>query len=89
MQEPGSDRNLCSTRDTIAYELATQGAHDNTFPQFTTGARYLRDVWETLPQDSLRPVVTGVNGSLTAGRIMHANGDCPLIDDFDMITLSA
>jgi len=89
IQQPGSDRNLWITGDNLAYELATQGQDYNNFLAFTCGTRYLRDVWENFPQDSLRPVVKGVNGSPSAGRFMHVNGDCPLIDDFDMVALSS
>lgn len=89
IQQPGKDRNFWITGDNVGYELATQGQEFNGFLGFTCGTRYLRDIWETLPQDTLHPVVKGVAGSPLSGRFMHVNGDCPLIDDFDMVGVSS
>ena len=50
---------------------------------------YLRNDWENTPQDTLHPVVKGVNGGVSAGRFMHLNGDCPIINNFDLVTLSS
>jgi flagellar hook capping protein FlgD len=50
---------------------------------------YLRDIWENTPQDTLNPRVTGVNGSVSQGRLMYLNGGCPIINNFDLVTLSS
>jgi hypothetical protein len=89
VQQPGKSRNLWLTGDNIAYELAFRGKEYNSFLPFTCGMRYIRNVWEDLPQDSLRPIVTGLAGTPSAGRYFHANADCPQIDQFDMIQNSS
>jgi len=89
IQQSGNDRNFWITGDDVAYELGSQGQEHNAFLGFTCGTRYIRDIWENVPQDSLHPVVTGVAGSPTAGRFMHLNGDCPLISAFDMVAQSS
>ena len=85
IQQPGKDRNFWIEGDDVTYELATQGADYNNFLAFTCGARYGRDIWENVPQDTLHPIVTGVTGSATAGRSFHLNGDCPIINHFDLV----
>lgn len=87
IQQSGKDRNFWITGDDVAYDLFS-GAEYNSFLGFTCGARYLRDVWESPPQDTLHPIVTGVAGSATAGRSFHLNGDCPVINRFDLVTPS-
>lgn len=87
IQQPGKDRNLWISGDDVANALFT-GDDYNSFLSFTCGARFIRDLWENFPQDTLQPVVQGFAGSPTAGRFMHASADCPLIDDFDMIANS-
>jgi flagellar hook capping protein FlgD len=88
IQQAGKNRNLLLIGDNIAWELIVQGEDYNSFLDFTMGVRYLRNLWENVPQDSLHPVVTGYAGSPTAGRFMHANSDCPFIEDFDLIGTS-
>ncbi len=88
IQQVGKDRNLWISGDDVAYELANAGAEYNGFLGFTAGVRYVRDIWESVPQDTLHPVVTGVAGGPTAGRFLHLNGDCPIINKFDMIASS-
>jgi len=87
IQQPGSDRNLWISGDDIANALWS-GDDYNSFMSFTCGVRFIRDLWENFPQDTLHPIVKGVAGSPTTGRLMHVNADCPLIDDFDMIASS-
>jgi hypothetical protein len=89
IQQSGKDRNFWISGDDVAYELGSQGAEHNAFLGFTCGARFTRDIWENVPQDTLHPIVTGVPGSPTAGRFMHLNGDCPLISGFDLIAQSS
>jgi hypothetical protein len=87
IQQTGKDRNLLISGDDVGFELAG-GADFNSFLGFTAGARYVRDSWENSPQDTLHPAVTGVPGGPAAGRLMHLNGDCPIINKFDMVTSS-
>ena len=89
IQAAGKSRNLYLVGDDVAFELVVLGADYNAFLNFTVGANYLRDIWENFPQDTLHPVVSGINASPTAGRSMHANSDCPLIEDFDMVSVSS
>jgi len=89
IQQSGKDRNFWIAGDNVADELATQGADYNSFLAFTCGVRYIRDIWENVPQDTLHPIVTGIAGSPTAGRLMHLNGDCPVVNRFDMVQQSS
>ncbi len=89
IQQPGRDRNFWITGDDVAWELGALGGNYNSFLQFTCGVQLLRNVWENLPKDTLNPIVTGVNGSATAGRRFHVNGNCPMLNDFDLVTLSS
>jgi hypothetical protein len=88
IQQSGKDRNFWITGDNVAYELGALGEDYNSFLSFTCGARLVRDIWENLPQDTLHPIVTGVAGSPVAGRSFHLNGDCPIINHFDMVQQS-
>jgi hypothetical protein len=88
IQQSGKDRNLWITGDDVGFELATTGTDYNSFMGFTMGARYLRDSWESPPADTLHPLVSGVAGGPAAGRFFHVNGDCPIINKFDLITPS-
>lgn len=89
IQQPGKNRNLIVIGDNTAWELIVQGEDYNSFLSFTMGAQYLRDLWESFPQDTLHPVIQGYAGSPTAGRFMHANSDCPSIEDFDLLTTAS
>lgn len=89
IQQSGKDRNFLISGDDVGYELSALGADYNSFFAFTCGARFIRDIWENVPQDTLHPVITGIAGGPAAGRSMHLNGDCPLINSFDMIQLSS
>ncbi len=87
IQQPGKDRNFFISGDDVATALQF-GDNYNDFLGFTCGTRLIRDLWENFPQDTLHPVVKGYAGSPTAGRFMHVDAGCPLIDDFDMIDRS-
>ncbi len=89
IQQPGKNRNLFVIGDNTAWELIVQGEDYNSFLGFTMGAQYLRNLWESFPQDTLHPVIQGYAGSPTAGRFMHANSDCPQIEDFDLLTTAS
>jgi len=86
-QQPGANRNLWISGDDIATALWA-GDDFNSFMSFTCGVRFIRDLWENFPQDTLHPIVQGFAGSPTSGRYMHASADCPLVDDFDMVASS-
>jgi hypothetical protein len=88
IQQSGRDRNFWITGDDVGLELQS-GAEFNSFLSFTLGARFIRDIWENPPQDTLHPIVTGVAGSPVAGRFLHLNGDCPLVSNFDMLANSS
>ena len=87
IQQPGKSRNFLVSGDDVASALQA-GENHNDFLGFTCGTMWLRDLWENFPQDSLAPIVAGVPGSPSAGRLMHADAGCPLIDDFDLINTS-
>ncbi|HEX7078738.1 MAG TPA: FlgD immunoglobulin-like domain containing protein [Candidatus Eisenbacteria bacterium] len=87
VQQSGKDRNLWISGDDVGAELAG-GVDYNSFMSFTCGATFLRDVWESQPQDTLHPIVTGLAGSPAAGRSFHVNGDCPLVNHFDAVAVS-
>lgn len=88
IQQAGKDRNLLVAGDDIASDLIVSGNEHNAFLGFTVGSRFLRDLWENFPQDSLHPVVKGENGSPTAGRLSAVNMDCPTLEDSDLIDRS-
>lgn len=88
IQQPGKDRNFWITGDDVANELATGGKDYNSFLAFTCGARFVRNIWENAPQDTLHPLLQGFAGSPSAGRAFHLNGDCPLLNRFDMVAVS-
>jgi len=90
IQQPGKNRNLWIGGDNVGAELMANNGQLNygNFLGFTCGVQWLRDIWENAPQDTLEPVVKGVNGGPAAGRFMHLNGGCPILNDFDLYTLS-
>jgi hypothetical protein len=87
IQQSGADRNFWISGDDVGNALFYEDDF-NSFLSFTCGVRFQRDLWENFPQDTLHPVVTGFAGSPTANRNMHVSADCPLLDDFDLITPS-
>lgn len=88
--QPGKDRNFWITGDNVAKDIATTlNMEFNGFLGFSCGMRYVRDIWENVPQDTLHPLVKGVPGSPVAGRLMRVDGDCPLINKFDLVAVSA
>ena len=91
IQQPGKNRNFWITGDDVGFELMANNGelNYNSFLGFTCGVVWLRNNWENSPQDTLHPIVRGVNGGPTAGRFMHVNGDCPIINQFDLVTLSS
>jgi len=90
IQQPGKSRNFWIGGDDVGAELMANNGQLNfgNFVGFTCGVTWLRTDWENAPQDTLHPVVKGVNGGPAAGRFMHLNGDCPILNNFDLLTLS-
>lgn len=88
IQQTGKSRNLWIGGDNVAYDLTVNSLDYNSFLSFTCGMKYLRDMWENAPQDTLHPLVQGFAGSPTAGRFMHVNDDCPILDKNDLIATS-
>jgi flagellar hook capping protein FlgD len=89
IQQTGKSRNLWIAGDNVANDLVTNGLEYNSFLGFTCGVGFLRDLWESLPQDTLHPVVSGLAGSFTGGLSFHVNLDCPIIDKSDLLAISA
>jgi hypothetical protein len=89
IQQTGKSRNLWIAGDNVGFDLTVNSQEYNSFFSFTCGMRYLRDMWENTPQDTLHPIVTGYGGSPTAGRLFHVNDDCPILDKTDLLTTSA
>lgn len=89
IQQTGKSRNLWIAGDNVAYDLVVNGQEYNSFLGFTAGMKYLRDMWENAPQDTLHPVVQGFAGSTTAGRFFHVNDDCPILDKTDLVATSS
>lgn len=85
---PGRNRGLLLSGDNIAYDLVVNQRDIGTFLSCTLGAVYIRDVWETSPQDSLSPVLLGVPGTYTASSAYSYEGGCPSINRFDAISTS-
>jgi flagellar hook capping protein FlgD len=91
IQQPGKNRNLWIGGDDVGAELMANGGALNygNFVGFTCGVLWLRTIWENAPKDTVEPLVRGVNGGPAAGRFMHLNGGCPILNDFDLLTLSS
>jgi hypothetical protein len=91
IQQPGKNRNFWLSGDDVGFDLmSNNGANNyNSFVGFTCGALWLRNIWENAPQDTLHPIVKGTNGGPAAGRFMHLNGGCPIVNAFDLYVLSS
>lgn len=84
----GRNRNLLLAGDNVAYDLVVNGRGIPNFLSCTAGASFIRDIWETSPQDTLRPVVTGAAGTPMAPDPFPLDGDCPGINRFDALSPS-
>ena len=89
IQQSGKSRNLWVAGDNVAHDLVVQGKDYNSFMIYTMGVQYLRDLWESFPQDTLHPLVQGLGGSPSAGRYMHVDSGCPSIENFDLIAVAS
>jgi hypothetical protein len=85
----GRNRGLLLSGDNLAFDLAVNGRDIGTFLSCTLGAGYVRDIWETQPQDSLNPLLLGAAGTYAAGNAFPYQGGCPSINRFDALTTAA
>ena len=86
---PGKNRNLLLAGDNLAYDLQVNMQGIPNFLSCTAGATFLRDVWETSPQDTLQPDLVGAPGSRVVGDVFQVNGDCPGVNRFDALSPSS
>lgn len=84
----GRNRNLLLAGDNLAFDLVVNGTGIPDFLSCTAGATYLRDAWESSPQDTLRPVTVGAPGTRVAPDPFPLNGDCPGLNQFDALVPS-
>jgi len=85
----GKNRGLILAGDNLAYDLTVNGAGVGTFLSCAIGATYSRDNWETAPQDTLLPTLTGASGTRIASEPFPLSGGCPGLNRFDAVTVSA
>jgi hypothetical protein len=86
---PGRNRGVLLAGDNLAYDLVVNGAGITNFLACSIGASYVRDVWENVPQDSLAPSLAGGPGTRIGSEPFPIIGDCPGINRFDALTVSA
>ncbi len=86
---PGGNRGLLAAGDNLAYDLSANGKDIGTFLTCALGTTYLRDVWETVPQDSLQPVTSGAAGTRIALEPFTLDGQCPHLNRFDALAASS
>ncbi|MGE5177389.1 MAG: FlgD immunoglobulin-like domain containing protein [Hyphomicrobiales bacterium] len=84
----GRNRGLLLAGDNLAYDLVVNGAGLANFLNCTIGTTYLRDIWETSPQDSLTPTLTGAAGTRIASEPFGLDGDCPGLNRFDGLAVA-
>jgi hypothetical protein len=85
----GKNRGLILAGDNLAYDLTVNHADTGTFLSCTVGATFTRDIWETSPQDSLLPTLSGASGTRIASEPFPLNGGCPNLNRFDALSVSA
>ncbi|MGE5180344.1 MAG: FlgD immunoglobulin-like domain containing protein [Bacteroidota bacterium] len=84
----GKDRNLILAGDNLAYDMTTNGADIGSFLSCSVGASFGRDIWETTPQDTLTPNLTGASGTRIALEWFPLVGTCPDLNHFDALSVS-
>src|SRR5687767_1192627 len=85
----GKNRGLILSGDNLAYDLSVNGAAVGTFLTCTIGANFVRDTWESPPQDSLTLILTGAPGTRIASEPLPLNGDCPGVNRFDAVNVAS
>lgn len=85
----GSSRGLFLEGDNLAYDLTVNAQDIGTFLSCSLGASYLRDIWETSPQDSLTPVLYGATGTRMATSAFPFSTICPGLNRLDALSISA
>lgn len=86
---PGGNRGLLAAGDNLAYDLVVNSQDIGTFLSCALGTNYVRDVWESVPQDSLQPVTSGAAGTWIASEPFMLDGTCPRLNRFDAIIPSS
>jgi hypothetical protein len=86
---PGGNRGLLLAGDNLAYDLSANGQDIGTFLTCALGTSFLRDVWEDVPQDSLQPITRGASGTRIASEPFTLEGECPILNRFDALQISA
>ncbi|HET9951223.1 MAG TPA: FlgD immunoglobulin-like domain containing protein [Candidatus Eisenbacteria bacterium] len=84
----GRNRNLLMAGDNLAYDLQVNARGIPNFLACTLGSTYIRDVWESSPQDSFLPIMTGAPGTRLSPDPFPLNGGCPSINRFDALAPS-
>ena len=85
----GKNRGLIVAGDNLAYDLTVNNQGIANFLSCTMGITYIRDVWETSPQDTLTPNLLGETGTRVVSETFPLNGDCPGINRFDALFVSS
>jgi len=83
---PGKNRGLVLAGDNLAYDLAVNAQGLPSFLACSAGASYVRDVWESTPQDTLLPAPRGATATRIVNEPFPLNGDCPTINRFDALS---
>jgi hypothetical protein len=86
---PGASRGLLLDGDNLAYDLAVNAQDIGTFLSCSLGAVYLRDIWESSPQDSLLPILVGAPGTRMATSAFPFSTICPGLNRLDALSTSA
>jgi hypothetical protein len=84
----GRNRNLLLAGDNLAFDLVVNGRGIANFLSCDIGATFIRDDWESSPQDSLFPVLVGAPGTKLAPSPFPLNGGCPTVNRFEAIAVS-
>ena len=85
----GKNRGLILAGDNLAYDLTVNAQGIPNFLSCAIGATYVRDVWETSPQDSLTPNLSGETGTRVVSELFPVDGGCPGINRFDALSVSS
>ena len=85
----GRNRGLLLAGDNLAYDLAANQQDIGNFLTCTLGVLYARDIWETVPQDTLTPTLSGAAGTRIASEPFPISGVCPGMNRFDAFLSSS
>ena len=85
---PGGNRGLIIAGDNLADDLVANGQDIGNFLSSTLGVAFVRDIWESTPQDSLTPTTSGAAGTRIALEAFPITGTCPKLNRFDALSTS-